>query len=184
MKGYGIIIVFPKLEDGQKIARLLSRNGIWIAAVCTNGAQALEHADDLGSGLVICGYRFADMIYSELLENLPADFEMILLASSQVLSQRETDHVISVSMPLKGQELLETVYMVQDSLREKRRKARNKPAKRNPREQEIIDTAKKLLMERNHMTEEEAHRYLQKRSMDSGNHLTETAEMIISLLDL
>ncbi len=184
MKGYGIIIVFPKLEDGQKIARLLARNGLQVVAVCTNGSQALEHADDLGRGLVICGFRFADMLYTELLENLPSDFELILMASREVLEHKESDNAICVSMPLKVHELLETVRMVQNSLQEKRKKVRRQPAKRDPAEQELIDRAKKLLMVRNHMSEEEAHRYLQKRSMDSGNQMTETAEMIISLLDL
>lgn len=37
-------------------------------------------------------------------------------------------------------------------------------------------------MERNNLTEEEAHRYMQKRSMDNGTGLTETAQMILSLL--
>jgi response regulator NasT len=36
-------------------------------------------------------------------------------------------------------------------------------------------------MERNNMTEEEAHRYMQKTSMDSGTDLVETAQMILSL---
>ena len=49
-------------------------------------------------------------------------------------------------------------------------------------EQEMIAEAKALLMERNNMTEEEAHRYIQKRSMDNGTGLTETAQMILSLL--
>ena len=41
---------------------------------------------------------------------------------------------------------------------------------------------KRLLMERNGMSEEEAHRYIQKCSMDSGTNLVETAQMVISLL--
>ena len=49
-------------------------------------------------------------------------------------------------------------------------------------EQEMITEAKVLLMERNNMTEEEAHHYIQKRSMDNGTGLTETAQMILSLL--
>ena len=36
-------------------------------------------------------------------------------------------------------------------------------------------------MERNHMTEEEAHRYLQKTSMDSGTNLVETAQMLLDV---
>ena len=43
----------------------------------------------------------------------------------------------------------------------------------------LISEAKALLMERNNLTEEEAHRYMQKRSMDNGTGLTETAQMIL-----
>ena len=46
----------------------------------------------------------------------------------------------------------------------------------------MIEDAKKLLMERNHMTEEEAHRYIQKCSMDSGNNMVEAAKMIFVLM--
>ena len=44
------------------------------------------------------------------------------------------------------------------------------------------ELTKKLLMERNHMSEEEAHRYMQKCSMDSGNNMVETAKMIFALM--
>ncbi|MFR2620283.1 MAG: ANTAR domain-containing protein [Clostridia bacterium] len=37
-------------------------------------------------------------------------------------------------------------------------------------------------MARNNMTEEEAHRYLQKSSMDSGTNMVETAEMVLSIM--
>jgi len=64
----------------------------------------------------------------------------------------------------------------------RRKKQREKPKQRSKDEQEMIAEAKALLMERNNMTEEEAHRYIQKRSMDNGTGLTETAQMILSLL--
>ena len=53
---------------------------------------------------------------------------------------------------------------------------------RSAEEQHIIDRAKSLLIERNHMTESEAHRYMQKCSMDSGTNLVETAQMVLTLL--
>ena len=49
--------------------------------------------------------------------------------------------------------------------------------------QELVDRAKAILMERNQMTEDEAHRYLQKTSMDNGTSFTETAQMILGMLD-
>jgi response regulator NasT len=39
-------------------------------------------------------------------------------------------------------------------------------------------------MERNRMTEEDAHRYLQKCSMDSGTSIVETAQMVLAMIRL
>ena len=38
-------------------------------------------------------------------------------------------------------------------------------------------------MARNNMTEEEAHRYIQKCSMDSGTNMVETAQMVLSIMN-
>lgn len=49
-------------------------------------------------------------------------------------------------------------------------------------EQGILRRAKKLLMKRNHLTEAEAHRYLQKTSMDTGRTMMESAQMVTMLM--
>ena len=61
-------------------------------------------------------------------------------------------------------------------------KEKQKPKVRSWKEQNYISNAKLLLMERNHLSEEDAHRYIQKCSMDSGTNLVETSQMIISLI--
>ena len=43
----------------------------------------------------------------------------------------------------------------------------------------IIQSAKKVLITQRNMTEPEAHRYLQKMSMDAGRSLAETARMVL-----
>lgn len=173
-----VVVVFPKLEDAKSIRNLLMRNGIEVAGVCTTGGQALEAMDSLGSGIIVCGYRFRDMLYTELKEQMGGGFEMLLLASQRVLAEKGADGVMAVRMPLKVHELLETINMMQHAL-DKRKKKKHP---RSMREKAVIGKAKALLMERNHMTEEEAHRYVQKCSMDSGNSMVETAQMIISLM--
>ena len=85
-------------------------------------------------------------------------------------------------MPLKVHNLLSTLDMMVQAQQRIRRKLRSRPKERSKEEQDLINEAKALLMERNNMTEEEAHRYIQKRSMDNGTDLTETAQMILSLL--
>ena len=84
-------------------------------------------------------------------------------------------------MPLRIREMLSLL----DEIAEKqaaRRRSRKLPPKRSGKAQEMIDRAKRGLMKKNRMTEEEAHRYLQKTSMDSGTGLTETAQMILRLI--
>ena len=149
-----IIIAFPKLDDAKNLKKLLLRNGYDVSLVCDNGAQVVGAVNELDGGVVICGYRFSDMHFSEILDYLPKGFQMLLMAS-----------------PAK----LEVQY------RRSNKKQKHKPKVRSEGEKRIIQKAKELLMERNQMTEEEAHRYIQKISMDSAINLVETAEMILEL---
>ena len=73
-----IIVVFPKAEDAKNVRNILTRNGFNVTAVCTTGAQVLNYADSLDDGVVVCGYRFADMRYAELHDYLPDGFQMLL----------------------------------------------------------------------------------------------------------
>lgn len=176
-----VIIVFPKAEDGKNIRNLLVRNGIDVDAVCTSGSQALEYANRLQEGIVICSYRFTDMYYTRLKEDLPPSFDMLLIASQSHWLEQGDDTVMKIGMPLKLFELLNTIHMMFEAQTRRRKKRRAFPKVRSEEENKIIKDAKTVLMDRNHMTEAEAHRYLQKCSMDSGNSIVETAGMVICL---
>ena len=89
--------------------------------------------------------------------------------------------MVCLPMPLKVHDLITTVEMMCESQRQERIRQKKVPAKRSGKDQQLIQKAKALLMERNHMTESEAHRYIQKCSMDSGTNMVETAQMVISL---
>ena len=177
-----IIVVFPKQEDARNIRSLLMRNGYSVAAVCTSGTAALQAADSLNEGIVVCGYRYRDMLYDQLYENLPPTFRMLLLASERVLNEGIPDGIAIVCMPLKVQVFLESLEDVLFSMEQIRKKKRTLPRQRSEEEQKVITEAKTLLMDKNHMTEEEAHRYLQKTSMDSGTNFVETAQMMLCLM--
>lgn len=47
----GIIVAFPKAQDGTAIKNLLVRNGYDVVSSCTTGAQAINLADNLGEGI-------------------------------------------------------------------------------------------------------------------------------------
>lgn len=177
-----IIIVFPKIENAKSVRSILLKGGYRVDAVCCTGAAALKAANDLDSGIIICTYRLADMVYSELYEYLAPRYDMLLIGSKSQVDERETADVIALSTPLKVHELLQTVEMMSGVYARKKKKRKQEKRPRTDREQHAIGEAKALLMERNHFSEEEAHRYLQKRSMENGTGMPETAQMIISLM--
>ena len=162
-----IIIVLPKLEDAKHIKDILARRGLTAAALCTTASMALSQVHQLDSGVVICSYRIRDMHYTQLAEYLPDYFDMLLLASTSELESAPHD-MVTLTYPIRPNDLASTVE--------------SQPKKRTEQEQNYINNAKWLLMERNHMTEQEAFRYIQKSSMDSGTNMVETAQMILLLI--
>lgn len=175
-----IIVALPKLEDAKHISDILIRRGLK-TIVCTSGAKVLSTVHELDSGVVICGRRLTDMHYTQLAEYLPQYFEMLLISSKNTFEECPPG-IMNLGIPFKASDLIGTVEMMLAQQARMIRKIKNAPKKRSEREQNYINNAKWVLMERNHMTETEAFRYIQKCSMDSGTNMVETAQMILLLI--
>lgn len=175
-----IIVVFPKKEVALKIKNILVKNGYDVAAVCLNGAQAIAAAGHLETGVVVCSIRFVDMMYHELKECLPVYFEMIVVARREQWQEYGEEDAAWLPLPMKGFDLVDLVADLQAEILRRIKKDRTKPKTRSTEERKLIDRAKELLMARHGYTEEEAHRYLQKQSMDSGRALTATAKRVLA----
>lgn len=176
-----IIIAFSKQEDGRNIKNILMKNGLQVTAACTSGSQVLAQADDLRGGIVISGFRFGDMNCRQLNGQLPMGFDMLLVASPSRWSGENMGEVVCLPAPFKVCDLVSTVRLMEKLQTEKRRIQKKAPFKRSDEDKKIIEQAKGLLIERNQMTEPEAHKYLQKCSMDSGTGMAEAARMVLSL---
>ena len=131
-----IVIALPKIEDARKIRSVLECHGLAVASVCSTASNALSSASELGNGVLICGYRLPDMNYLDLAECMPKDFEMLLLASARVICEVPPS-ILSVEMPMKASDLINTVNMILCS-----RNVSNAKRKRNqsfvPRKNRII----------------------------------------------
>lgn len=177
-----LIVAFPKLEEAKAVKNLLVRKGYDVAAPCTTGAQVINRADDLSDGIIVCGYKLADnMLFSEVYEYKPKSFELLLVASKSKWMDCQEQGIVCAAMPIKVNDLISTIEMILQSQIRKRRRQRTQPRRRSPQEQKIIDDAKALLIDKNNMSEEEAFRYIQKNSMDSGNTMVESALMVIDI---
>ena len=82
-----VVVVFPKLEDAKSIRNLLVRNGVDVVGICTTGGEALDCMENLRGGIIVCSYRFRDMLYTDLKDQMRPGFEMLLLASQRVLAE-------------------------------------------------------------------------------------------------
>lgn len=176
-----IIIVLPKLEDAKHIRDILNRHGLATAALCTTASMVLSNVHQLDSGVVICSYRLPDMHYSQLAGYLPEYFEMLLLTSTSEVGNCPSG-MMSLTYPVRPYDLVSTVEMMLGQLERRLKRKKLIPKKRSEQEQNYINNAKWVLMERNNMTEQEAFRYIQKCSMDSGTNMVETAQMILLLI--
>ena len=177
-----IVVAFPKKEVAQNIRKILSQSGYSVQAVCSTGAQALASVNNLENGILICGSRFIDMMYMEIHDYLPPEFQMLLIASPTSIQEREVENLVCLELPMKVHELLQTLEMMEGQIRRRRKRLRNIPRQRSEEDRQMIEQAKALLMDRNKFSEEEAHRYIQKRSMENGTGLVEVAQMILSLM--
>ncbi|MBQ0001402.1 MAG: ANTAR domain-containing protein [Clostridiales bacterium] len=179
--GASIVVVLPKIEDAKKIQSILVRHGFTVASVCNSGGQALDKMTDLERGVLICGYHMPDMYYRDVLEYMPKDFQMLLLASERVIHEAPNS-ILTVSLPMKTSELVNTINMMLSQIERRWKKEHKRPKQRSEKEQNYINNAKMMLMERNHLSEDEAYRYIQKCSMDSGNSMVESAQMLLLMI--
>lgn len=176
-----IIIALKKQETAGKIKKVLISHGFTNVVCVSTGAAALVEAGRDTFGIVISGYSLPDMYYKQLSDCLPSYFQLLFVGKPEMLRDGDSS-ILALSVPVRVSDLISTVSMMLSQLQRSKKKDQKKPKKRTWQEENYIRNAKFLLMERNHLSEEEAHRYIQKCSMDNGTNMVETAQMILTLM--
>jgi response regulator NasT len=189
-----LIIAFSDQKVAMTVRQVLQRQGLPVAASCISGAQILQQASMIEEGgVVICPYRLIDLTAREILRMLPETFDMLVLVTPRQQGMLIDPGIYTLTQPINAQmltdaarQLLEKRQVVtgRNSLAGQPRPAapaiKAGPAgKRTPEEQKIIEQAKYLLMNRRHCSEQEAHRYLQTKSMETGARLIDVAHWVI-----
>ncbi len=172
-----IVIAFGNDNNRNRIAELLETGGFVPRKLCKTGKEAIRSIRDMGGGIVICGYKLVDMTADDLSYDIAGIGCVIVVAPHAMLELCENEEIFKVPAPIRKNDLLSSVRML-INIKEKRY-IPSKP-ERTEAERQIIQAAKALLMEKCAMTEPEAHRFIQKKSMDSGFKLVSTARLIIS----
>lgn len=171
-----IVVAFANEEAQRRILRLLESEGCSPAACCAAGAEVIRTVHKLGSAIVVCGFKLRDMTASDLAADLRQSAVLLAVSSAVNLDLCEGENLYKLPTPVRRSDFFATL----DLLRQFEEKhLHHPPPKRREADQQLIQKAKELLMDVNRMTEAEAHRFLQKRSMDAGLKMAETAQLII-----
>ena len=171
-----VIVAFEGEKTCHRIREILENAGAASCLLCHSAAEVKRLVHKQHISTVISGFKFPDDSAEGLFEDLPPSCAMLLLAVQSQLDLCENEEICRLPAPVSRGDLIASVRML---LQMGRRLEKYLRPRRSGEEEELIRRAKALLMERNGMTEEQAHRFLQKQSMDAGARLADTARLVL-----
>ena len=174
-----VIVAFENTAMSQKFSVVLESTGTARCLTCHSGDQVRRYLSGHQVYCVVCGPHLTDGPAEWLYEDLPPSCSLLLVGPQHILDTCMTREIFKLPTPIRKEEALSTVRLL---LQFGHRMERFVRPRRSTAEQEMVDKAKKLLMEQKGLSEDEAHRALQKRSMDAGSRLTQTARQVIAEL--
>ena len=181
-----VLLAFTDTQMAAQLHAALEQAGFCVCRSCATFQEMVdasyENEDEyvavtqtrLGRGSIT---QYAPMVSSrcEILLLLPPDEEYLGRATG----------LLALPLPTTPADLRESVEMLFETMPERlSQEAKALPPKPKTEEQRelerrIVGDAKEDLIRRNGMTEEQAHRFIQKRSMDSGARMAQIASHIL-----
>lgn len=171
-----VIVAFESTKNCWHIKEVLESAGAASCIVCRSAAEVKRMVSKQYITTVVSGYKFQDGSAEGLYDDLPPTCAMLVLARQDLLDIIGNEDIFKLTAPASRSDLLSSVRML---LQMGRRMERFIRPQRSEEERKLISEAKAVLMARNGMTEEQAHRLLQKQSMDSGAKLVQTARLVV-----
>jgi response regulator NasT len=169
-----IILAFPGEKNANKCRQLLASSGYEVLGSCSSCDQVLRRIADLESCIIISGFRLLDGTVESLYESLPPGFSILLVASAEEQDMVLNRHIFRLPVPISRDGMVAAINLLGQFGR-----LTTRPRKKDEAEQQIIAKAKDHLMRTMDVDEEQAHRLLQKRSMETGRRLGDLARSIL-----
>lgn len=171
-----LIVAFEGEKTALRIRDIIESGGVAECLICHSGAEVKRIVYQQGVTVVVSGYKLRDETAENLYTDLPSYCSMLVLAPQSYLELMGKSDIFRLTAPASREDLLASVQML---LQMGHRMARYIRPRRSQEERDLVEQAKAVLMDRHGMSEEEAHRFLQKTSMDSGVKLNQTAQLVL-----
>lgn len=170
-----IVVAFENEATCRRVSEMIESSGIASCISVHSCGEVKRITNKSRINIVVCGYKLADGSAESLYEDLPPICSMLMVASTAQLEMVD-EEIFRLPAPISRGSLVASVQMM---FQINRRLSKYVKPRRSDEDQHIVEQAKRLLMERHDMTEEQAHRFIQKKSMDSGAKMVQTAQMIL-----
>lgn len=185
-----VIIGSSNEKVSGQLGQFLIENGMNIIGETKDGYDLLRRVHTVYPDLVIVDYNMKGLSGHEISEVLISEKICPVIA---LIGTNELQYFVNLSQeptfaplikPCNKQMLLSTANLLNKTSKSIY-KLENEVThlKSHQDKKEIINKAKKLLMENMQLTEDEAHRRIQKQSMDKGLSMIKIAEAIIIMYD-
>lgn len=174
------VVAIENPKASAAVCSALERCGIRVRFRCRTGAETIRAVRKMGGGTVVCSFILPDMSANELGDSLRDCASVLVAAKPQYLDLCEGANVSGLPLPAAPSELKAAMDRL---LSEDEHRAAASIPKRGAEEQKTIDLAKALLMQSDGLTESEAHRYLQHKSMDGGIQMAQAAQEVIASIE-
>lgn len=175
MSNVNVFIAFSKKETALSIAKMVVSAGYRVVSVSTSITGTMHSVTYYKDGIIICDCGKNGMYLKDAIYDLPDSFSLVLIGNRDHLAGYNGDRIFKLATPLKKTDLMCSLDMLRTV------ESSYTPAvnSKNDDERKMIDRAKRTLIDVYSMTEAQAHRYMQKKSMDTGRKMSDIARIII-----
>lgn len=157
---------------------VLCLNGMTPARLCKSASEVCALFGEVENAVLVCGpLKDAPSIY--LAKNVPDSWDVILLLSSNEPFPYYVSNIVPVTLPINRSEFAQIVLDVLGVQAESYGAKATAKKVRPQREKEIIEKAKQHLMKSRGISESDAHRLLQRYSMNCGITMYEAAKKFL-----
>ncbi len=176
-----IVVANSNPDYAKKIALVLHSSGLYVGGVCVSGAQIIDFASKhYHGGVVVCSVKLRDMPAVGLPRTVGANYDFLFLVNPPLAGMARSLEYACLMMPINRMHLISSVNMFLNLADCTPLSIKKKIQDGNLDEKQVILKAKNLLMDRNNLTEAQAHRFIQKKSMDTGRKMLETAMIVLN----
>lgn len=177
-----IIIALSNIETATKLKNALTKEGYNVIALCTSGNELIRLVMQHSPDLVLVGYKFKDMSLLDVYETLVDVTSFLAIVNEPYRSYIEEDtDIYCIGTKISNVLLTNAIDLIFQSKRSiAKLKQKVEKLEHTLEDRKLIEKAKGKLMETSGITENEAFRYMQKISMDSGRRMKDIANLILN----